>query len=391
MEVEIDSKLLLEHPHQLTELVPREFPIVDSDDITYSQFFQQFIMKNQPCLIKNVSNEWESSKLWITDDGHLNFAYLQSKYGETEVTVYNCKEKERIVMKFLDFLDYWAKHEKDEEKSLYLKDWHLKNQAPNDEFYQVPIFFASDWLNEYLVDSSKDDYRFVYMGGKGTWTPFHVDVVQSYSWSTNICGKKRWLLFPPGEEEKLMDRFGNFPEDVNDLCKNVQHFEVLQNAGDAVFVPSNWYHQVWNLEDAISINHNWINGCNIKRTWHLLEQNLQDVKNEIKDCQDMEDFLEHCQVMLRATWNGMDFSEFYTFLIHIARKRMGLLQRAENIFVDRQKLGSNHALFDLLAIQDTLSSFIKHEDIPKLQHFQASQILPENVLKEIQVVLETNI
>ena len=29
-------------------------------------------------------------------------------------------------------------------------------------------------------------------------TPFHADVFQSYSWSANICGTKKWWLFPPG-------------------------------------------------------------------------------------------------------------------------------------------------------------------------------------------------
>jgi hypothetical protein len=51
----------------------------------------------------------------------------------------------------------------------YLKDWHLRKEEPNYEFYEVPKYFASDWLNEYLTDKNLDDYMFVYLGRKGTW------------------------------------------------------------------------------------------------------------------------------------------------------------------------------------------------------------------------------
>ena len=38
---------------------------------------------------------------------------------------------------------------------------------------------------------------------KGTWTPLHADVFRSYSWSSNVCGRKKWYLFPPDQEYLL--------------------------------------------------------------------------------------------------------------------------------------------------------------------------------------------
>ncbi|PVD38030.1 hypothetical protein C0Q70_00637 [Pomacea canaliculata] len=45
--------------------------------------------------------------------------------------------------------------------------------------YSTCSFFRSDWLNEFWDkrDDVDDDYRFVYMGPKGTWTPFHADLI----------------------------------------------------------------------------------------------------------------------------------------------------------------------------------------------------------------------
>jgi hypothetical protein len=51
------------------------------------------------------------------------------------------------------------------------------------------------------------DYRFVYMGPAGSWTPCHADVLRSYSWSVNVCGRKRWLLLPPEQAWMLYDRW----------------------------------------------------------------------------------------------------------------------------------------------------------------------------------------
>lgn len=29
-------------------------------------------------------------------------------------------------------------------------------------------------------------------------TPFHADVIRSFSWSANVCGRKKWLLVQAG-------------------------------------------------------------------------------------------------------------------------------------------------------------------------------------------------
>lgn len=42
---------------------------------------------------------------------------------------------------------------------------------------------------------------------------------------------------------------------------------VVQDAGDTIFVPSNWFHTVENIADTLSINHNWLNGANLRQCW----------------------------------------------------------------------------------------------------------------------------
>lgn len=194
----------------------------------------------------------------------------------------------------------------------------------------------------------------MYAGPKGSWTPLHRDVFRSYSWSSNLVGEKLWLFFPPeceidllidaneGEDLKLFD--------VRELVAQVptnpwaerlmkQCIPVIQKQGDTIFVPSNWFHQVHNLQDTVSINHNWFNGFSIPFVWanlareHTQARNMlqgfqfkfagqgnNSRKNELnKKKRDMdEDMEEQVQVVLKAA-NGMNFVEFWQLLVFTAR------------------------------------------------------------------------
>lgn len=132
-------------------------------------------------------------------------------------------------------------------------------------------------------------YRFVYLGPKGTATALHADVLRSFSWSTNVCGQKRWCFIPPLYAHLLYDCFGAklayhlfsdvSMEEGNDSVNLLSAIfpglriarqcaiTVIQDAGDTIFVPSNWYHTVENIADTLSINHNWFNGANLRQCW----------------------------------------------------------------------------------------------------------------------------
>ena len=45
----------------------------------------------------------------------------------------------------------------------------VKNFPSSISVYETPIYFAVDWLNEYWMQGTEDDYRFVYIGPKGSW------------------------------------------------------------------------------------------------------------------------------------------------------------------------------------------------------------------------------
>lgn len=199
------------------------------------------------------------------------------------------------------------------DKLLYLKDWKFIVDYPNYNAYEWRSYFRDDWLNHAMGDA----YKFVYLGPKGTTTSLHADVIKSYSWSTNLCGTKRWYLIPPQYTYLLYDTliYGcnrlatNIHMDVD--YPNIRSFypglqyvrdhhsiEIIQHSNETIFIPSNWYHTVENLQPTLSINHNWLNACNIQLCCLHIEAQLlkshdsiHTTRNTQNECQQGENMI----------------------------------------------------------------------------------------------------
>ncbi|XP_058124691.1 2-oxoglutarate and iron-dependent oxygenase JMJD4 homolog [Anopheles ziemanni] len=394
----------------ISDRYPEEIERISSADLTYAAFFSRYLRPNHPVIITSIANNWECYNKWINRTENtpstLDVAYLKARLPNVPVPVADCEKQyynshEKVELQLHDFLNNWASVEDKEttptglrtnRSRYYLKDWHLRSSVPEYCFYQTPPYFASDWLNEYLVEKGIDDYRFVYMGPKGTWTGFHADVFGSYSWSVNVFGQKLWYLLLPGEERKLLDSLNNLPFMITEKLLqevDVKFYTIRQQPGEAIFVPSGWYHQVLNVEDAISVNHNWFNGCNIGLIWSNLCDALRDVRREIDDCRDMDNFEEHCQLMLKASF-GMDFQDFLTIIFYICDKRLASIQRGTK---DRQfttyELGKRHAEFDLKAIQRLLTAIMEGDHLAFSPNLFSNAMNWLNKVKSIEISLQS--
>ncbi|XP_070570490.1 2-oxoglutarate and iron-dependent oxygenase JMJD4-like [Ptychodera flava] len=360
-----------------------------STEISYDEFFMDYMLANKPCMFRSfVTANWKSRAEWVADDGMPNFDFLEEKFGDATVPVADCESKQydaqtKQDMTLRDYLLYLrtliSSQYDTNMKCLYLKDWHFNRTFTDYKAYTTPVYFTSDWLNEFWDNRSdqSDDYRFVYMGPKGSWTPFHADVFRSYSWSANVCGRKKWILFPPGQEEHLKDCHGNMAYDVTspkmhdgkkypNYHKVSGSIEVIQEAGEAIFVPSGWFHQVFNLEDTISINHNWVNGCNIDIAWKFLQSELLQVQGAISDCKDMDGWDKQCQMILRAN-SGMDFADFFTFLHTVAKERMKRLTIAMETDSKSALEMNYHDVFDLTQILEVLQTMLENKEFSEVE------------------------
>jgi hypothetical protein len=255
---------------------------VHCNELSYDQFEHAYMRPNRPVVIQGLAEQWNASKEWIcqrNDKVEPNLAHLSARFGTEAVHVFEqsragftASRPIRTAMTLADYADWWEEHRAssdsaDERQLLYLKDWTFRSSHPACDVYRCPHYFREDWLNK----ATNNAYSFCYVGPKGTSTNLHADVLLSFSWSTNVCGRKQWMLVPPELTFLLYDCFGStlathLHSDILDgldsrfpglKIARKYAYTLVQEAGETIFVPSKWYHTVQNLDACLSINHNW--------------------------------------------------------------------------------------------------------------------------------------
>lgn len=236
--------------------------------------------RNTPVLLTDVPSPLliEEANLALAD-GRLS-DFLLSFFGDVQVP--SSDGKSNLTLK------EWYSNEK---HVYYLKDWHV-NKATKDSLFRPPDLFKEDWLNEI------SDYQFLYWGERGSSTARHSDVMDSFSWSLNLQGVKKWTFY-----RNSYDRLG---------------IAIYQPAMSAVFVPSGVEHEVENLSECISINCNWFNRFNAHKVYDFLKRERNSLIREIEGFGvrleiDEENKTDNIEVMMPAACD-MTIKQFYTVL-----------------------------------------------------------------------------
>ena len=407
----------------------KEVARIHSDDITYKDFHQNFMSKNKPVIISGLTDRWKAASKWITPDPFSieeseakvkmvpDMVYLKKKFGEDIVSVHmqpacggfkgsSNRARRKDEMRLSHFSDWWSDYhlsllETGEDKSLcsnysgtvedilYMKDWQFVAQHPTYEAYSTPVFFRDDWLNG--KTGMGRAYRFIYLGPKGTVTPLQVDVLNSYSWSTNICGAKRWKLVPAECTHLLYDVFGrklavHMDADIEDYSDDLgpclypglaearrSTLSFIQEEGDTLFVPSGWHHTVENLAPTLSINHNWINATNIMWSWdkvlnEIMSENFQGKKCRMEELCTPSQNESQSQRDKKASEKDCQGNDIYLLWLIISRKARILLDEKSDLQTndyDEQQDKSRCDLKKVLCILESMQSldfFIRKVD-----------------------------
>mmetsp|Transcript_31347 Transcript_31347/g.66246 ORF Transcript_31347/g.66246 Transcript_31347/m.66246 type:complete len:607 (+) Transcript_31347:196-2016(+) len=342
------------------------------------QFKQKYCDKNVPCLIrglekshfKDISSQWRKSSIRqiemysepargvISDACNSNAApsansqtivnteWFSTFVGDDSmvpVRINNnqpgrgsnldddgrAQECETMEMKLSEWIDECRDHEEQFHASGrsgerrprdnigYLKDWHLVNflsqrneSLPSWPLYTTPSFFQRDLLNDFLRRySDGGDYKFVYWGPSGSATTLHSDVLHSYSWSYNVVGMKKWIFHIP---ELQRD---NGDDDGRGEHYNSKQFEVIQNTGETIFVPATWKHEVINLLETISINHNWITAANVDLSWQCLLTEISSIETELQSWGHIPDLDFAARENMLRGCIGLDVTSFFFMVL----------------------------------------------------------------------------
>lgn len=221
-------------------------------------FKEKFENLHKPCIITNMADSWNATKLW-------SFEYLNDIYGNCKFQINSEKE-----LKFKYWYHYAThpKHRLDDDP-IYIFDQRFKDRFDTSslsEDYEIPSWFDEDEL-AILPKFQRPPYAWLIIGIPRSGASLHKDPLGTHAWNTLICGKKRWVLFPPdtkfGENDTNL-KGHNWFNVVLPKFKKYKHYDFIQDQGDTIFLPANWWHITLVIKDSICVTQNYVGKSNQK-------------------------------------------------------------------------------------------------------------------------------
>lgn len=212
-----------------------------------------------PVVIKSLSKDWPALKMW-------NWDYLKDRVGHQKVALYNNVKSDAYTPintadDYKTFGEYINMIQKGPAAwRIFL--FNVFDHAPQ----MVKDFI---WPDQYLKGFVKK-YPMLFVGGEGSITHMHFDIDMSHILHTQFLGRKRVLLFPHSEKDKLYRKpfevlsladFSHFglPHSKLDMEKfpALQHangYEIILEHGDTLFMPAGYWHHMEYIESGFAVS-----------------------------------------------------------------------------------------------------------------------------------------
>lgn len=212
--------------------------------------------------------------------GDLPFATLQGSYGWVLRHDQPRGREMRGVRTLRDYLRLFR--QANPPPLPYLMHLSVNRHLPGlRERLVLPAGFRPNWANLPGLDRLCGPEFFIGQAGTG-FGPVHLDHVAVHVGFVQIEGTKQFLLFPP-EDGPLLYRYpgaqfpwqlrnsrvcGCDPQDLArfPLLQRAHPQSVLLRAGQALFLPANWWHTTLNLSDSVSYSIRIVNHTNALKT-----------------------------------------------------------------------------------------------------------------------------
>ncbi len=231
----------------------RLVPLERRTHLSPEDFRSEFYLKSRPVVFAGAAIDWPCRKSW-------SFESLAVEHGTKDVLLVDAEG--------LSGRDTRRGYE-----YLTLRELIENIRAGGDKYLrfspllqQLPVLEKDidlDWFGRYRDPRSFGTTYYMFIGGKGTKTLLHND--QPCNLYVQICGRKKWRLYPP-ENSAIVDPrvsttgYFDSPIDIDnpDLTKHplfryLDGYEVTLEPGDILYVPPHWWHHVENLSDAIAV------------------------------------------------------------------------------------------------------------------------------------------
>lgn len=285
------------------------------NELTVSLFKSRYESPNVPVLIEGAANSWKAFEKWSQKE-----YLMQHSSGRTFRTTSGVAPLPGNFT--LDAYFDYCESTTLEEAPLYLFDrtalepgshlWNdymddLKRSCP----YWDPELVDSNGhdLFQVLGEGRRPDHTWLIAGPRRSGSVFHIDPNCTHAWNAAICGRKRWIFYPPGVTppgvhpsddgdevtlplsvgEWLFQFWDEHAERKKSAPIHERPLECTAMPGDVLFVPHGWWHAVVNLDKInIAITHNYVSDSNLSNTLKFLETK----REQISGCRDRQESIK---------------------------------------------------------------------------------------------------
>lgn len=232
--------------------------------LSQAEFEHEYLKRNRPVILTGNMDKWPALGKWTPE-------FFKRAHGAAPVSV---KEQTRPLGEFIDMVLASSP----EQPCPYLKDAvvrHISADLMRDIEPFLPYCFPN-WLLGFCVprqvrhhvNSAQIE---LFIGGYGTRLgEMHYDYIHTHTVLCQIHGRKQFTLFAPEDTPYLYATANQSaiknPEDVDldrfPLYARATPFRFIQEPGEAVFLPSGWWHSTKLLTSSIAVGVNFANRTN---------------------------------------------------------------------------------------------------------------------------------
>lgn len=225
--------------------------------LSHRAFIERAYAPNRPIVVTDMMRDWKAVTRWT-------WPFLRRSVGTAEVQVMESRETTQqydlnvariseatTLGEFIGWIER-VKHS----NARYLVARNNGLTAPGLRSLVRDIGFFSGILNRRLLDG----FVYLWVGPGGTVTPLHHDTANNLF--CQVRGRKRFILIDPANAELLRDVISyyslidaeRFDLQRSPWLAEVDRMIVTVGPGEALFIPSGWWHHVRSLSPSISVS-----------------------------------------------------------------------------------------------------------------------------------------
>jgi len=229
-------------------------------NISPEDFKQKYYNTATPVVIRDLAKQWPAFTKW-------NWDYFKELVGNQKVALYNNIKSDA----------YTPINKADDYKTFGKYIDMIKAGPAGWRIFLFNIFDYAPklredftWPEQYAKGFVKR-YPMLFTGGESSITHMHFDIDLSHIFHTQFMGRKRVLLFPYEEKDKLYRKpfevlsladFSNYydPEKSKvdyekfPALKNAKGLEIILEHGDTLFMPAAYWHHMEYLDSGFAMS-----------------------------------------------------------------------------------------------------------------------------------------